>query len=165
MYFTNKQSTQKYTSHTPKWSHLYSYSKIDFSWFLKCFAMFYSFVQRIPKRRSTISNCTIRKHFLCLILSISCWVILCLNMFEKIGGSSMIWVMSIHKYTKIEPKCILYIKNIKFWHGACTDSDFENRGPVWLLHIIAAIWHRPDFWSLNISSKYIFHVLSHIKTP
>ena len=85
----NTLQTDKNT-HAPKWNQLYSDSKTDFNWFRKCFgfAMFYSFVQRIPKRRSTISDCMIRKHCLCfidtVILGISYWVIVCLDMFSKI---------------------------------------------------------------------------------
>ena len=39
----NRQSTQKYTRHAPKWSQLYSDSKIDFSWFLKCLVVLQCF--------------------------------------------------------------------------------------------------------------------------
>ena len=79
---------QKYTrTHKtcPKWNQLYSDNKTDFSWFRKCLVVviFYSFVQRIQKRRSKISNCRVRKHFLSfiniVILGISCWVIVNLN--------------------------------------------------------------------------------------
>ena len=45
-----------------------------------------------------------------IILGISCWVTVCLNMFSKIRWKNwwkLIWVMFIHKYTKIELKCIM----------------------------------------------------------
>ena len=41
--------------------------------------------------------------------------------------------------------------------------DFENKRPgvasTCKVVISRVIWYRPDFWSLNISSKYILHVL------
>ena len=43
IHFTNWQSTQKHTRHAPKWSQLYSDSKIDFSWFLKCLVVLQCF--------------------------------------------------------------------------------------------------------------------------
>ena len=43
IHFTNRQNTQKHTRHAPKWSQLYSDSKIDFSWFLKCLVVLQSF--------------------------------------------------------------------------------------------------------------------------
>ena len=39
----NWQNTRKYTRHAPKWSQLYSDSKIDFSWFLKCLVVLQRF--------------------------------------------------------------------------------------------------------------------------
>ena len=48
---------------------------------------FIVFIQRILRRWSPISNCTIRKHFLgfiaTVILGISCWIMLCLNMLDN----------------------------------------------------------------------------------
>ena len=59
LYTHTDKNTQEHRRHAPKWNQLYSDNKTDFSWFRKClvvFTLFYSFVQRIPKRRSTISN-------------------------------------------------------------------------------------------------------------
>ena len=61
------KNTQERTRHAPKWNQLYSDNKTDFSWFWKCLVVLHCFIQIIPKRRPTISNCTIRKHFLCFI--------------------------------------------------------------------------------------------------
>ena len=72
-------------------------------------AMFYSFIQRIPKRKSTISNCTIRKHFLrfidIIILGISCWVTMCLNMFSKTRRREIVEVDLRDVYTEIYQDC------------------------------------------------------------
>ena len=68
--------------------HIVKLISVDFESVFMVFAIFWCFVQRIPNRISTISNCTIRKHFLCfidtVILGISNWEIVYLNMFSKI---------------------------------------------------------------------------------
>ena len=91
-------------------------SKTDFSWFWKYLVVFcnvfYSFVQRIPKiiarsiRKKNSSVSLFVCLFVCLffdtvILVISCWVNVCLNMlgkirWQKFGGSWFEWCLCIN---------------------------------------------------------------------
>ena len=70
-------------------NQLYTDSKTDFSSSRKCLMVLQCFrVLSKEFQEEGPQNCTIRKHFLCyidtIILGISCWVIVCLNMFSKI---------------------------------------------------------------------------------
>ena len=66
-----------------------SYIKTDFNLFQKCLMVLLSNVFLSNRFQEVAPNscCTVRKRFLCfintIILSISCWVIVCLNMFSK----------------------------------------------------------------------------------
>ena len=111
-------------------------------------AMFYSFVQGILKRRSTISNCTIRKHFLCfidtVIFGISCWVIVCLNMLSKI----LLLLSSLNLHCGY---CLLPLR------GYCTPDQFFDCLCIFLKNYNTLVTSKICFLKVTFQGTQLLH--------
>ena len=97
-------------------------------WRFGCFAKFYTLVhQKIPTRRSTISNCTIRKYFLCFInprLTKPFFVTRltnggCYNPLPKFSKPNPLWNWFWHQYVGMDllypyiPKWVQSVKALR----------------------------------------------------